>query len=415
MYLAVFGPIIRLFDKAAARLLRRLGIEPIEELPEGATEEDLEQIIAESRAEGHLDPELSAAARPRPGLPPPDRRRGDGAPGRRAHRAGAGPGWPQMVALLDTGRSRFPVRAGNGVDEIVGVVGIADVLAVPPRRARHDAGRVHGGGRRCSCRPRCACPRCWTGCAAATGSWPAWSTSTAASPASSPSRTSPRSWSARSATRTTCPSRPRSARRTARGWCRPAGASTRSTDATGVELPEGDDYDTVSGLVMSRAGPGGRGRRLVSLPSGASLYGALASTGTCRGRTALPADQPVVTAVSTTWAVICSVLLLAGNAFFVAAEFALVASKRYRLEHAAAEGSRAAKAALDGSRELSLMLAGAQLGITLCSLGLGALAEPAIEHLLHPLLSRASACRSVPSDVDRASCSRWSSSRSCTW
>ena len=90
--------------------------------------------------------------------------------------------------------------------------------------------------------------------------------------------------------------------------------------------------------------------------------------------------------MSTTWAVICSVLLLAGNAIFVAAEFALVASKRYRLEHAAAGGSRAARAALDGSRELSLMLAAAQLGITLCSLGLGALAEPAIEHLVHPLL-----------------------------
>ncbi|GID95426.1 hemolysin family protein [Amorphoplanes digitatis] len=90
--------------------------------------------------------------------------------------------------------------------------------------------------------------------------------------------------------------------------------------------------------------------------------------------------------MSTTWAVTLSLLLLAGNAFFVAAEFALVASKRYRLEHAAAEGSRAARAALEGSRELSLMLAGAQLGITLCSLGLGALAEPAIEHLVHPLL-----------------------------
>jgi len=90
--------------------------------------------------------------------------------------------------------------------------------------------------------------------------------------------------------------------------------------------------------------------------------------------------------MSTTWAVLCSVLLLAGNAFFVAAEFALVASKRYRLERAAAAGNRAARAALAGSRELSLMLAAAQLGITLCSLGLGALAEPAIEHLVHPLL-----------------------------
>lgn len=90
--------------------------------------------------------------------------------------------------------------------------------------------------------------------------------------------------------------------------------------------------------------------------------------------------------MSTPWAIAASVLLLLGNGFFVAAEFALVASKRYRLEQAAAGGSRAARAALEGSRELALMLAGAQLGITLCSLGLGALAEPAIEHLLSPLL-----------------------------
>jgi CBS domain containing-hemolysin-like protein len=52
LYLTVFGPVIRLFDKAAGWLLRRIGIEPIDELPEGATAEDLEQIIAESRADG---------------------------------------------------------------------------------------------------------------------------------------------------------------------------------------------------------------------------------------------------------------------------------------------------------------------------------------------------------------------------
>ncbi|GAB3956207.1 hemolysin family protein [Micromonospora vulcania] len=85
-------------------------------------------------------------------------------------------------------------------------------------------------------------------------------------------------------------------------------------------------------------------------------------------------------------ALFSSVVLLALNGFFVAAEFALVASKRYRLEQAAATGGRAARAALDGVRELGLMLAGAQLGITLCTLGLGALAEPAIEHLVSPLL-----------------------------
>lgn len=90
--------------------------------------------------------------------------------------------------------------------------------------------------------------------------------------------------------------------------------------------------------------------------------------------------------MSTGFALVTSIVLLALNGFFVAAEFALVASKRYRLEQAAAGGGRAARAALDGVRELSLMLAGAQLGITLCTLGLGALAEPAIEHLLSPLL-----------------------------
>ncbi|MGW1345425.1 hemolysin family protein [Kribbella sp. NPDC002412] len=89
--------------------------------------------------------------------------------------------------------------------------------------------------------------------------------------------------------------------------------------------------------------------------------------------------------MSTPVALLISVLLLILNGFFVAAEFALVASKRHRLEEAAAAGSRSARAAIAGVSELSLMLAGAQLGITLCTLGLGSLSEPAVAHLLHPL------------------------------
>ncbi|MFG1814868.1 hemolysin family protein [Kribbella sp. NPDC049174] len=89
--------------------------------------------------------------------------------------------------------------------------------------------------------------------------------------------------------------------------------------------------------------------------------------------------------MSTPIALLISGLLLILNGFFVAAEFALVASKRHRLEAAAASGSRSARAAIAGVSELSLMLAGAQLGITLCTLGLGSLAEPAVAHLLHPL------------------------------
>ncbi|WP_427884958.1 hemolysin family protein [Kribbella sp. GL6] len=93
--------------------------------------------------------------------------------------------------------------------------------------------------------------------------------------------------------------------------------------------------------------------------------------------------------MSTTWALVISAVLLALNGFFVAAEFALVASKRHRLEEAAASGSRSARAAIAGVSELSLMLAGAQLGITLCTLGLGSLSEPAVAHLLHPLFELA--------------------------
>jgi CBS domain containing-hemolysin-like protein len=129
-YLTIFGPVIRLFDRAAAGLLRRLGIEPIEELPEGVTEEDLEQIIAESRAGGQLDAELSALLDR--GLDFRDRTAAEVmVPRVDVHTVSASAPAADVVTLLDTGRSRFPVR-GDSVDEIVGMVGIADVLAVPP-------------------------------------------------------------------------------------------------------------------------------------------------------------------------------------------------------------------------------------------------------------------------------------------
>lgn len=76
-------------------------------------------------------------------------------------------------------------------------------------------------------------------------------------------------------------------------------------------------------------------------------------------------------------------LLLAGTAFFVAAEFAVVAADRTRLEHAASSGGRRAKVALGVIRRLSFHLSGAQLGITLCSLVLGVLAEPVLARALH--------------------------------
>lgn len=86
-------------------------------------------------------------------------------------------------------------------------------------------------------------------------------------------------------------------------------------------------------------------------------------------------------------AIAVTLALLAASAFFVATEFALVGARRHRLEQAAAEGRRGARAALHGVRELSLMLAGAQLGITMVMIGLGMVSEPAFHHLLEPPLS----------------------------
>ncbi|MEU2664165.1 hemolysin family protein [Micromonospora sp. DT46] len=78
-----------------------------------------------------------------------------------------------------------------------------------------------------------------------------------------------------------------------------------------------------------------------------------------------------------------TVALLLGNAFFVGSEFALIASRRTVVEPLAA-GSKRARWALSAMNQIPLMIAGAQLGITICSLGLGAIAEPALAHLLEP-------------------------------
>lgn len=77
-------------------------------------------------------------------------------------------------------------------------------------------------------------------------------------------------------------------------------------------------------------------------------------------------------------------LLLALNAFFVGAEFALISARRSQIEPLAQSGSRMARTTLRAMEHVSLMMAGAQLGITVCSLLLGAVSEPAIAHLLEP-------------------------------
>lgn len=77
-------------------------------------------------------------------------------------------------------------------------------------------------------------------------------------------------------------------------------------------------------------------------------------------------------------------LTLLTNAFFVGAEFALISVRRSQIEPQAVQGSRRARSALWGLEHLSAAMATAQLGITISSLVLGAVAEPAIAHLLEP-------------------------------
>ena len=82
--------------------------------------------------------------------------------------------------------------------------------------------------------------------------------------------------------------------------------------------------------------------------------------------------------------VVATVAIVAVSAFFVAVEFAALAAKRHRLEEAAPT-SRSARAALRNSAELTLLLAGSQLGITAATLALGAISKPAVHHWLTPL------------------------------
>ncbi|MFI7493335.1 hemolysin family protein [Kocuria sp. M4R2S49] len=89
-------------------------------------------------------------------------------------------------------------------------------------------------------------------------------------------------------------------------------------------------------------------------------------------------DPLIVTAVTA--------LLIVLSAFFVVVEFSLLGARRHRLEAEAAT-NRSARAALRGINELTIMLAGAQLGITACTFALGAVTKPAVDAWLSPVFA----------------------------
>jgi len=86
-----------------------------------------------------------------------------------------------------------------------------------------------------------------------------------------------------------------------------------------------------------------------------------------------------------TAAIAAAIALLIGNALFVGVEFALMSARRTQIELRAAGGSRAARTTLSAIENLAHIIATTQLGVTLCSLGLGAVAEPALAHAIEPL------------------------------
>ncbi|MEY4043484.1 MAG: hypothetical protein RL529_1051 [Actinomycetota bacterium] len=79
-------------------------------------------------------------------------------------------------------------------------------------------------------------------------------------------------------------------------------------------------------------------------------------------------------------------VLLLGNAFFVAAEFAVITARRAQIEPRAEAGSRPAKITIKAMEKVSLMLATTQLGVTICSLLILIIAEPSVHALLEPAL-----------------------------
>ena len=91
--------------------------------------------------------------------------------------------------------------------------------------------------------------------------------------------------------------------------------------------------------------------------------------------------------------------LILANGYFVAAEFAFVATRRGRLEELVEKGDRRAPRALDVLKRLSFMLSGAQLGITVTSLVVGFIAEPTLGRAIEPVLRAAGIAQTLAPEI----------------
>lgn len=130
VYLAVSGPLVRIFDNSATWMLRKVGIEPVEELHHGATLEELGHVIGESREQGSLSPQMSRllsraltfsdhtageAMIPRPDVVSVGRDE---------------PAAAVIDLITEYGHSNYPVL-GESTDDVVGVVGVRELMYLP--------------------------------------------------------------------------------------------------------------------------------------------------------------------------------------------------------------------------------------------------------------------------------------------
>jgi putative hemolysin len=118
----------------------------------------------------------------------------------------------------------------------------------------------------------------------------------------------------------------------------------------------------------------------------ANLQGSNASQGDCMSMVLLAAEPDVPWQLSVL-GLACIPALVLLNAFFVAAEFALVALRRTRIEELVAQNVPGARAVATAADHLDHSIAATQLGITLASIALGFVSEPALAHLLKPLFA----------------------------
>ena len=167
-------------------------------------------------------------------------------------------------------------------------------------------------------------------------------------------------------------------------------------EATGFRALEGE-YETIGGLVLQELGhipEEGESVELTAFDPDAPLEDPVRWLATVLQMDGRRIDQLELTKLGQRAAkepttlmgdflgVLLTVVLLAANAFFVGAEFALISARRDRLEALAEQGKHSAVTVIRAGENLPLMLAGAQLGITVCSILLGRVGEPAVAHLL---------------------------------